>query len=148
MRKALNRPLPMNEHTLMTIEAKMAQPREVIVNPVLVKPSIVKVLGLSCWLIQATKRSREPLITNEIKPKVNMYRGNAITLITGAITELMSPKTAPITNNVTSNCHNSSPPYGVSPIPGIIAETSQIPRPLMTVLIRKRFMSFIVPSLK
>jgi len=100
----------MNEQTLMMIEAKIAQPREVMVNPVLVNPSMVKVFGLICWLIQATNRSNEPLMTKEISPKVNMYRGKAITLITGAIIELISPKIAPITNNVMINCHNSSPP--------------------------------------
>ena len=132
----------------MTIEAKMAQPKEVIVRPELVNPSIVKVLGLSCWLIHATKSSNEPLMTKEIKPKVRMYSGKAITLMTGAITAFITPKTAPITSKVTISCHNSSPPYGFSPIPGMIADTNQMPNPLITVLTRKRFMCFIVPSLK
>jgi hypothetical protein len=30
----------------------------------------------------------------------------------------------------------------------MIADTNQIPKPLITVLTRKRFMCFIVPSLK
>jgi hypothetical protein len=100
----------MNEQMLMTIDARIAQPRDVIVSPVLVKPSIVKVSGLSCWLIQATNSNRDPLITKDISPKVNMYKGIAITFITGAITELIRPNMAPITNNVTINCHNSLPP--------------------------------------
>jgi len=100
----------MNEQMLITIDARIAQPRDVMVSPVLVNPSIVKVLGLSCWLIQATNRSSDPLITKEMSPKVNMYKGIAITFITGAITELIRPNMAPITNNVTINCHNSSPP--------------------------------------
>ena len=64
----------MNEQMLITIEPRIAQPREVIVSPVLVKPSIVKVSGLSCWLIQATNRRSDPLITNEIRPKVSIRR--------------------------------------------------------------------------
>jgi len=100
----------MNEQTLMTIEPKIAQPKEVIVRPELVNPSIVKVFGLNCWLIQATKSNREPFITNEINPKVRMYRGMAITLITGAITAFITPKTAPITSKVRISCHNSAPP--------------------------------------
>jgi hypothetical protein len=100
----------MNEQMLMTIDARIAQPRDVIVSPVLVKPSIVKVSGLSCWLIHATNSNKDPLITKEIRPKVNMYKGIAITLITGAITELIRPNMAPITSNVTINCHNSLPP--------------------------------------
>jgi len=130
----------MNEQMLITIEAKIAHPRDSIARPSLVKPSMVKVSGLSCWLIHATKSRRAPLITNEMSPKVKRYRGKAITLITGAITELIRPKMAPITSKVAINCHNSSPPYGFRPIPGMIAETSQIPSPLMMVLIRKRFM--------
>lgn len=138
----------MNEQTLMTIEAKIAQPKEVIVSPELVNPSIVKVFGLNCWLIHATKSSNEPFMTKDIKPKVRMYKGMAITLMTGAITALITPKTAPITSKVTTSCHNSSPPYGLRPMPGMIADTNQIPNPLITVLTRKRFMCFIVPSLK
>ena len=94
----------------MTIEAKIAQPSEVIVSPELVNPSIVKVFGLNCWLIQATNSSKDPFMTNEINPKVRMYSGNAITLITGAITAFITPKTAPITSKVTTSCHTSLPP--------------------------------------
>lgn len=148
MRRALNSARAINEQMLMTIDAKIAQPRDSIVSPWVVNPSIVNVSGLSCWLIQATKRSSEPLITKEISPKVSMYRGKAITFMTGAIMELIRPKMAPITSKVIINCHNSSPPNGLSPIPGMIAEISQIPRPLIEVLTRKRFMCFIVPSLK
>ena len=100
----------MNEKMLITIEARIAQPRDSISSPSVVNPWIVKVSGLSCWLSQATNRRREPLITNEISPKVKMYNGNAITFITGAIMELMRPKMAPITNKVPINCHNSLPP--------------------------------------
>lgn len=73
---------------------------------------MAKVAGLSCWLIQATSSNKAPFITKEIKPKVRMYSGMAITLITGAIIELISPKIAPITNKVITNCHISVPPYG------------------------------------
>ncbi len=69
---ALKSPRPMNEQTLITKEAKIAQPKEVIASPSEVKPSIVKVSGLSCWLIQATRSNSEPLITKEISPKVRM----------------------------------------------------------------------------
>ena len=101
---------------------------------------MVKVDGLSCWLIQATSNSKAPFMTNEINPKVKMYSGMAITLMTGAIIELIRPKMAPITNKVITNCHISLPPYGCNCTPGMIAETNQRPRPLMTVETRKRFM--------
>ena len=133
-------PRPMKEQTLITRDAKIAQPSEVTVKPVEVKPSIVKVCGLICWLIQATRRSNAPFMTKEIKPKVTMYSGIAITLMTGAITELIRPKIAPITNKVSTNCHNSVPPYGCNCTPGMIAETSQRPRPFITVETIKRFM--------
>ncbi len=100
----------MNEQILMIIEARIAQPKDSISNPSEVKPSIVKVSGLSCWLIQATRSNSAPLITNEMSPKVRMYSGNAITLITGAIMELISPKMAPITSKVAISCHSSLPP--------------------------------------
>jgi hypothetical protein len=62
----------MNEKMLITIEAKIAQPKDSIERPSEVNPSIVKVSGLSCWLIHATNSSRDPLITKEIRPKVKI----------------------------------------------------------------------------
>ena len=130
----------MKEQMLITRAAKIAQPSDVTVRPAEVKPSMVKVVGLSCWLIQATKSNKAPFMTNEINPKVRMYSGMAITLMTGAIIELIRPKIAPITNKVMTSCQISLPPYGCNWTPGMIAETNQRPNPLMTVETRKRFM--------
>lgn len=107
---ALKSPRPMKEQTLITRAAKIAQPSDVIASPAEVKPSMVKVSGLNCWLIQATSSSKAPLITNEISPKVIMYRGMAMILITGAITELISPKIAPIARRVSTTLTKSVPP--------------------------------------
>jgi hypothetical protein len=65
-------PRAINEQMLITIDAKIAQPRDSMASPSVVKPSIVKVSGLSCWLIQATNRRRAPFITKEMRPKVKM----------------------------------------------------------------------------
>ena len=107
---ALKRPRPINEQTLITKAAKIAQPRDVIASPSEVNPSIVKVSGLSCWLIHATSSSSAPLITKEIRPKVMMYRGIAMILMTGAITELIRPKIAPTTRSVKTRLTKSVPP--------------------------------------
>lgn len=107
---ALNSPRPMNEQMLITNAARIAQPSEAIAKPCEVKPSMVKVSGLSCWLIQATKSNNAPLITKEIKPNVIMYRGIAMILITGAITALMSPNIAPIKRSVNKRLTKSVPP--------------------------------------
>ncbi len=100
----------MNEQMLMTTEAKIAQPRLVTLSPVLVNPSMVKVSAENCWLIQATNSKRDPLITREIRPKVSMYRGIAITLITGAITAFITPNTAPMTKRLPISCQMPFPP--------------------------------------
>jgi len=70
----------------------MAHPSELIDRPELVKPSILKMPKFKNPLIQATSSNRAPLMTNEIKPKVNMYAGNAMILMTGAIIEFTNPK--------------------------------------------------------
>ena len=134
-------PLPMNEIMLITIDARIAQPKDSICNCCKLNPSIRKVVGAICWLIHATNSNSAPLIKNEISPKVRMYNGMAITLMTGAIMELTTPKIAPITNKVKISSSAPVPPYGAKWTPGIMAETSHIPRPLSTVLTRKRFMS-------
>lgn len=141
MRRALKIPLPIKEMMLITIEARIAQPKDSICNCCKLKPSIRKVVGAICWLIHATKSNSAPLIKNEIRPKVRMYSGMAITLMTGATIELTTPKIAPITSSVKMSSKMPVPPYGSKCTPGIMAETSQIPRPLSTVLTRKRFMS-------
>jgi len=141
MRSALKIPLPINEMMLITIDAKIAQPKDSICNCCRLNPSIVKVVGAICWLIHATKSSRAPFIKNEMSPKVRMYSGMAMTLITGAISELTNPKIAPITRRVKTSSKMPVPPYGARWTPGIMLETSQIPRPFSTVLTRKRFMS-------
>ncbi len=102
----------MKEKMLMTRAARIAQPSETTVSPSGPKPSMLNVCGLNCWLIQATKSSSAPLMTKEISPKVSMYRGIAMTLMTGAITALMTPKIAPINNSVSASCQGSVPPYG------------------------------------
>jgi hypothetical protein len=79
--------------TLKISEAKIAQPSESIDKPALVNPSIFKTPKFKKPLTQATAKSKAPFMTNEIRPKVKMYAGKAMTLITGAITELMKPKT-------------------------------------------------------
>ena len=107
---ALNKPRPIKEQRLITKAAKIAQPRDAIARPSEVNPSIEKVSGLSCWLIHATSRSNEPLITKEISPKVMMYRGIAMILITGAITALIRQKMAPIARRVRTTLSKSVPP--------------------------------------
>jgi len=107
---ALNRPRPIKEQRLITKAAKIAQPREAIASPSEVKPSIAKVSGLNCWLIHATRSRSAPLITKEISPKVMMYRGIAMILITGAITALIRPKMAPIARSVRTTLSKSVPP--------------------------------------
>ena len=107
---ALNKPRPINEQTLITREAKIAQPSEAIARPLGVNPSMVKVSGLNCWLIQATNSNSAPFITKEISPKVIMYSGIAMILITGAITAFIRPKIAPMTKRVAIRFSKSVPP--------------------------------------
>ena len=68
---------PKNEAMLMTIAAKIAQPIDSILKPSLVKPSIESTFEPKKLLTQAAKIKSAPLMTNEIRPKVSRYKGNA-----------------------------------------------------------------------
>jgi len=57
---------------LITMAARIAQPRLSIVNPSEVKPSIVRISEPIRPLSHATRSSIAPLITKAIRPKVMM----------------------------------------------------------------------------
>jgi len=56
----------------MMIDARIAQPRDSIVRPSDVNPSIVNISEPICVESQATNKRSAPLITKEIRPKVRM----------------------------------------------------------------------------
>ena len=56
----------------MMIDARIAQPRDSIVSPSVVNPSMVNMSAPICVDSHATNKSRAPLITKEIRPKVRM----------------------------------------------------------------------------
>ena len=57
---------------LITIAARIAQPRDSISRPSDVKPSIAKISAPISVLSQATRSRRAPLMTNAINTKVRM----------------------------------------------------------------------------
>ena len=71
MRMIRNTQLVTIDAMLITIAPSIAQPSDSIERPAWVKPSMVKVSPPIRLDSQATKIRIAPLITNEIKPKVN-----------------------------------------------------------------------------
>ena len=75
----MNTQRPSSEAIEIIAAPRIAQPIDSIDKPSEVNPSMVNMSEPICEDSQATKSNKAPLITNEIKPNVRMYSGNAKT---------------------------------------------------------------------